>query len=113
MRNIFDRRSLEIAYFSFIRPVLEYADTVWDNCTHTDKLDLEKIQYEAARIVTGCSKLVSIHDLMKEVGWETLEEGRRKHKLILFYKMVDGLVPLVHSSPAEKYDIVIQHAQCW
>ena len=28
-----DRHSLEIIYISFIRPLLEYADVVWDNCT--------------------------------------------------------------------------------
>ena len=29
----FDRKSLETIYITFIRPILEYADTVWDNCT--------------------------------------------------------------------------------
>ena len=28
-----DRRSLQIIYFTFIRPLLEYADVVWDNCS--------------------------------------------------------------------------------
>ena len=41
-----DRRSLQTIYFSFIRPLLEYA---------------EKIQNEAARIVTGATRLVSIN----------------------------------------------------
>ena len=27
-----DRRSLQTIYISFIRPLLEYADIVWDNC---------------------------------------------------------------------------------
>ena len=33
---------------------------------------LEKIQLEAARIVTGATKLVSLEMLYKETGWETL-----------------------------------------
>ena len=28
-----DRKSLQIIYVSFIRPLLEYAGVVWDNCT--------------------------------------------------------------------------------
>ena len=30
---ILDRKSLQSIYFTFIRPVLEYADVVWDNYT--------------------------------------------------------------------------------
>ena len=28
-----DRNSLERMYFSFVRPVLEYSGTVWENCS--------------------------------------------------------------------------------
>ena len=31
--------------------------------------------------------------LLKETGWEPLSSRRRKHKLVLFYKMVNGLCP--------------------
>ena len=48
-----DRKSLEIIYTTFIRPLLEYGDVIWDNCTQYEKLELEKIQNEAARIATG------------------------------------------------------------
>ena len=54
---------------------------------------LEKINIEAARIVTGATKLVSINTLYNECGWETLEKRREKHKLIQFYKMKNGLTP--------------------
>ena len=33
----FDRKYLETIYITFIRPILEYADTVWDNCTQYEK----------------------------------------------------------------------------
>ena len=45
-----DRKSLETIYITFIRPILEYADIIWDNCTQQEKNYLEKIQLEAARI---------------------------------------------------------------
>ena len=61
-----DRKSLQIIYFSFNRLLLEYGD-------------------EAARIVIGATKLVSISSLLSETGWEPLASRRRKHKLILFF----------------------------
>ena len=88
-----DRKSLQIIYFTFIRPILEYADVVWNNCTQYEVNELEKIQNEAARIVTGATKLVSIDSLSHETGWETLLNRRQKHKLLLFYKMQNNLSP--------------------
>ena len=37
-----DRKSLETIYMTFILPILEYADVLWDNCTQQEKQDLEK-----------------------------------------------------------------------
>ena len=45
-----DRKSLNIIYLTLIRPVLEYADVVWDNCTIYEKQGLDKIQTEAHRL---------------------------------------------------------------
>ena len=87
-----DRKTLEIIYTSFIRPILEYGNEIWDNCTQYEKDDLEKMQTEAARIATGTTKLVSIENVYSEIGWDTLE-ARRKKKLTLFYKMVHNLTP--------------------
>jgi hypothetical protein len=55
-----DRQSLETIYFSYIRPILEYTDIVWDNITKHMCEKLEKINLEAARIVTGATKLTFI-----------------------------------------------------
>ena len=79
-----DRRSLQTIYFSFIRPVIEYSNVVWDNCTLYETNELEKIQIEAARIVTGATKLVSIESLYTETGWETLASRRKKTKIATF-----------------------------
>ena len=68
---------------TFIRPILEYADVLWDNRTQQEKQDLEKIQLEAARIATGTTKMISIQNLYDETGWEQLETRRKNHKLLL------------------------------
>ncbi len=93
-----DRKSLQSIYIAFIRPVLEYADVVWDNCTGYELEDIEKIQIEAARIVTGTTKLVSFDALYTETGWDTLANRRHKHKLIMMYKMQNDLCPTYLSS---------------
>ena len=80
-----DRNSLEVFFFSFIRPILEYADVVWENLTQSDEDDLHKIQLKAARIICSAIKLVSINNL-------------RTHRLILFYKMYHALAPRFLSS---------------
>ena len=74
LKFILDRQSLEFIYTSFIKPVLQYKDVVWDNCTQYKINALEKIQIEAARIATGASKLVSLDILYRETGWESLEK---------------------------------------
>ena len=86
-----DRKSLQTIYISFIRPLLEYADVLWDNCTQQEANELEKNQNEAARIVTGATKLASIQSLLSDTGWESLTSRREKHKLVLFYKMINSL----------------------
>ena len=88
-----DRRSLQTIYFSFIRPLLEYADVVWNNCAQYESNELGKIQNEAARIVTGATKLVSINSLLLETGWETLFSRRNKMQNDLSPDYLCSLVP--------------------
>ena len=64
-----DRLSLQIIYFSFTRPILEYGNVVWDNFSQDLKDQLDKIQNEAARIVTGCTNLLSVI-YTKNLGWK-------------------------------------------
>ena len=88
-----NNKSLQTIYFSFIRPLLEYADAVWNHCTQYESNGLDKIQKEAARIVTGATKLASIDSLHTETGCETLGSRRKNHTLTMFYKLKNGLGP--------------------
>jgi hypothetical protein len=54
---------------------------------------LEKIQIEAARIVTGLSIYASFDSIYKETGWETLSTRRKVKKLLLFCKIVNKEAP--------------------
>ena len=87
------RMHLQSIYFSFIRPVMEYADIVWDNIPDYLNQSLENLNLEAARIVTGGTKLSSRQLLYEETGWETLKSRRTKHKLTKFHEMVHKEAP--------------------
>ncbi|KAK3092504.1 hypothetical protein FSP39_003753 [Pinctada imbricata] len=88
-----NRNTLNKMYLTFIRPHLEYACEVWDNITINDSNRLEKLQNEAARIVTGLPKYCSLNSLYSELSWETLKKRREKQKLGIMYKIKNGLVP--------------------
>ena len=60
--------------------------------------NMKKIQNEAARIAIGATKLVSLNNLYKEIGWESLSKRRNNHKLALLYKMINRLTPIYLSS---------------
>jgi histone H3/H4 len=104
-----DRRSIEKLYISYIRPILEYSDTVWDNCRNCDKEALENIQLEAARLVTGAKRKTIRRLLYEDVQWETLETRRQTHKLITMYKIQNDLTTttlqeLLTQTTAERHD---------
>ena len=69
MQNLkyrFSRQALNQIYVSYIRPLLEYSSVVWDGCSEQDKTALERLQNEAAHIVTGLTRSTSIANLYKE-----------------------------------------------
>ena len=101
------RKALETMYKSFILPLFDYADIVWDGCTEEQAESLENLHLEAIRIIIGGVRGTSKYKLYEESGFCSLKERRKRHKLIMFHKMVnsncpsyvsDMLPPLVSSS---------------
>ena len=87
------RRTLEIMYKSYILPHFDYADTVWDNCTQQLSDELEKLNLDAIRTIIGAVRGTSHYKLYNESGILPLAERRRRHKLILFFKMTKNMTP--------------------
>ena len=77
------RNALNQMYMSYLLPVVEYTSVVWDGCSELDSQTLQKIQNEAAGLVTGLTRYVSLENLYKECGWLTLSQRRKQHKLSL------------------------------
>ena len=74
-----DRRSLSKLYTTFLRPMLEYSDIIWDNCNLETRRNLENVQLDAARILTGATKLCSTQKLYNDTCLEPLKNRRDKH----------------------------------
>jgi hypothetical protein len=87
-------RSAKMKYYvSFIRPILEYGNVLYDNCTAHESHTIELVQRRAALLCTGTFKRTPSNALLYEVGWEKLEIRRYKAKITLLYKIINGLTP--------------------
>ncbi len=52
-KYLWSRSALEVCYISYIRPILEYANILYDNCTVENCYKIECVQITAARLTTG------------------------------------------------------------
>ena len=88
-----NRKSLKTIYTSFILPHFDYCDIIWDGCTNELSNNLEQLQLDALRSICGAVRGTSHRLLYEETGFMPLQERRRRHKLILMYKMLHNLTP--------------------
>ena len=61
----FTRVALNQIYLCYVLPILEYSSVVWDGCSSQDSNALEKLQNEAARIVTGLTRSVLLRKFVQ------------------------------------------------
>ena len=88
-----DRNVLSLSYKMYIRPHLDYGDVIYHN-QRADLMDLvERVQYKAALIVSGCWQGTSRKNLYDELGWESLTDRRWLRRLTIFYKITNDLAP--------------------
>ena len=86
------RKSLEHIYLTMILPILDYGDIIYDNCSAKDSKSLDVLHTRAARIVSGAAASSNTQRLLdEELGWEGLKSRRQRHKLCLFYRIVNQL----------------------
>ena len=88
------------AYFSMVRPIIEYCLTVWSPHTKEYVSKVEMVQRHAARYVTNRYRNTSsVTSMLDHLDWESLEARRAKTQLIMLFKIIHGLVDI----PAEDY----------
>ena len=85
------RKSLETCYKSFIRPVLEYGDILFNGANATLKAlkTLENVQQTAMRVITGAKHGTSNERLYLETGLVPLQQRRDVHKIIKYQYFMD------------------------
>ena len=88
-RNI-TMNAAETVFKSFIRPLMEYCDSVCTCCGEQNKERFEKLQRRAARTIT---RFVRSDDAMNSLRWDTLETRRDMHVFKLVNKCITGNLP--------------------
>jgi hypothetical protein len=87
------RLCLETLYKSMIRPILEYADVIYDGSADTSLKRLEDTQRQAAIACSSAYKHTRHKNLLEELGWSPLSIRRKHHRMNLMYKIQHNLVP--------------------
>jgi len=83
----------EVAYKTFVRPILEYASTVWDPHTQTNVNKIEMVQRRAARFVLNkYHRTASVSNMLEHLGWEPLQTRRKNARLAMLFKIQNDLV---------------------
>ena len=80
-------------YCTFVRPVLEYASLIFDDCSDYLSEQLESIQRQAMLAATRAYKRTPTSTLLKECGLLSLKSRRTIAKLTLFHKIMAGKAP--------------------
>jgi hypothetical protein len=95
--NISNSNLKEKAYQSLVRPTLEYACTTWNPYHQNNKHRIEMVQRRAARYVKNRyhnTSGSSVTEIIGQLQWTSLEERRKTARLILLYKISNGLVKI-------------------
>ena len=93
-----------------IRPILEYGQIIYDNCSASTAQTIEQVQRQAALACTGAYRHTSYISLLSELNWETLSSRRQSYKLITYYKIINKIYPrylvnLLPDPPLNNYNL--------
>jgi len=83
------------AYFLYVRPILEYASTVWAPHTKSNVDKIESVQRRAARfVVADYDYSSSVTSILNRLKWSSLDVRRQVNRLMMFHKILQGSVAL-------------------
>ena len=94
LQNNLPRQALLTIYKSFIRPLLDYGDIIYDQPNNESLCQkLESVQYNASLAITGAIRGTSQQKLYKELGLESLKFRRWYRRLCFLYKLYSSGLP--------------------
>ena len=83
------RKTLDLLYKITVRSVIDYALPIYANTLKkTDLARLERLQYGAAKLVTGALHHTSREKLNNELGWENVKTRIDFLGLSIFQKSI-------------------------
>ena len=89
------RQTKVLCYKALVRPIVEYACTVWDPHTQKNINKLEMLQRRYARFVfNDYQRTSSVTSMLQQLQWPTLQERRAQYKLVMVYRCVNFLVDI-------------------
>jgi hypothetical protein len=88
-----DRPFFDLSYKMYVRPHLEYCDILFHECSLTVSNQIERVQNQAALIVSGCWQGSNMEKVRKKLGWKSLHDMRKFHRFSLYYKIKNNLAP--------------------
>jgi hypothetical protein len=87
------------AYFSLVRPYLEYCASIWNPYSIQSIKKLEMVQRRAARYARNrYKKTSSVTDMLENLEWETIESRRTTIQLVMFFKIINDIVDIPSSN---------------
>ena len=91
LQDTLTRPSLITIFKSFIRPIVDYGDIIYDRAYNTSfHQNIESIQYNAALAITGAVRGTSREKLYQELGFESLQKRRWYRKLCCLFKIINN-----------------------
>ena len=85
------RHTLDLLYKITVRSIIDYGLVLYYyNCTDKEKARYDRIQYNAARLVSSTLKYTSKEKLFLELGWETIENRAYILGICMFHKIAKG-----------------------
>jgi ribonuclease P/MRP protein subunit RPP40 len=91
--NISSTKIKQQAYKSLVRPMVEYASTVWDPYESNQIQKIEMVQRRGARFVKNSYRnRSSVGAMLENLDWKPLETRRKEARLLMMYKIHHQLV---------------------
>ena len=105
LRNVkmLKRHTLDLLYKITVRSVIDYALPIYSNTLKlTELARLDRLQYRAAKLVTGALHYTSREKLNLELGWENFQTRIKFLGLCLFQKIhLHETRPLIRKCKSE------------